>query len=147
MRGRQWAYLVVFGSFTVAVTVGFTLWSGYTWVWPWLLALVPALLGGGAGLAVYTSVVALAPGPDAHRRPDNPLEQAESTWQSQVLFWVGLLPPIPAVVVVVLGTVFDHAALRWAGGPVALVTGGFLAWWLGRVAVSRLRARGRSCCS
>ncbi|MGW4467674.1 hypothetical protein [Micromonospora sp. NPDC004704] len=142
LRGRQWAYLLVFGSLTVAVTVGFTLWSGSTWAWPWVSALVPALLGGGVGLAAYASVVALAPGPDAHRRPDNPLEHAETPWQSQVLFWVGLLPPVPAVVVVILGTVFDNAALLWAGGPVGLVTGVFLGWWLGRVAINRLRAGG-----
>ncbi|MBV1855159.1 hypothetical protein [Catellatospora tritici] len=142
LRGRQWAYLLVFGSLTVAVTIGFTLWSGYTWAWPWVLALVPALLGGGVGLAVFTSVVALTPGPDAHKRPDNPLEQAETLWQPQVLFWVGLLPPVPAVVMVILGTVFDNTALRWAGGPVGLVTGVFLGWWLGRVAIIRLRAKG-----
>lgn len=142
LRGRQWAYLLVFGPLTVAVTVGFTLWSGYTWAWPWVLALVPALLGGGVGLAVFTSVVALAPGPDAHKRPDNPLEQAETPWQSQVLFWVGLLPPVPAVVTVVLGTVFHNAALLWAGGPIGLATGVFLGWGLGRVAINRLRAKG-----
>jgi hypothetical protein len=142
LRGRQWAYLLVFGPLTIAVTVGFTLWSGYTWAWPWVLALVPTLLGGGVGMAVFASVVALAPGPDAHKRPDNPLEQAETPWQSQVLFWVGLLPPVPAVVTVVLGTVFDNAALLWAGGPVGLATGVFLGWWLGRVAINRLRAKG-----
>jgi ABC-2 type transport system permease protein len=142
LRGRQWAYLLVFGSLTVAVTVGFTLWSGYSWAWPWVLALVPALLGGGVGLAVYASVVALAPGPDAHRRPNNLLDQAETPWQAQVLFWVGLLPPVPAVVIVILGTVSDNAALLWAGGPVGLVTGVFLGWWLGRVAINRLRAKG-----
>ncbi|WP_144127899.1 hypothetical protein [Catellatospora sichuanensis] len=142
LRGRQWAYLLVFGSLTVAVTVGFTLWSGYTWAWPWVLALVPALLGGGVGLALYTSVVALAPGPDAHKRPDNPLEHGETPWQSQVLFWVGLLPAVPAVMTVVFGTVYDNAVLLWAGGPVGLATGVFLGWWLGRVAIGRLRAKG-----
>jgi ABC-2 type transport system permease protein len=91
---------------------------------------------------VFTSVVALAPGPDAHKRPDNPLDQAETPWQSQVLFWVGLLPPVPAVVTVVLGTVFDNAALLWAGGPMGLATGVFLGWGLGRVATNRLRAKG-----
>ena len=142
LRGRQWAYLLVFGPVAVAVTVGFTLWSGYTWAWPWVLALVPALLGGGVGLSVFTSVVALAPGPDAHKRPDNPLEQAETPWQSQVLFWIGLLPAAPAVVIVIFGTVFDNATLLWAGGPVGLATGVFLGWWLGRVAINRLRAKG-----
>jgi ABC-2 type transport system permease protein len=142
LRGRQVAYLLVFGPVTVAVTVGFMLWSGHTWAWPWVLALVPALLGGGAGLSAYASVVALAPGPDAHKRPDNPLEHADTPWQSQVLFWAGLLPPLPAIGMVVLGTVSDNAVLLWAGGPVGLATGVFLAWWLGRVAIKRLRARG-----
>jgi ABC-2 type transport system permease protein len=142
VRGRQWAYLLVFGPLTVAVTVGFTLWSGYTWAWPWVFALAPALLGGGMGLAVFASILALVPGPDAHKRPDNPLEQAETPWQSQVLFWVGLLPPVPAVVTVVLGTVYDNAALLWAGGPVGLATGVLLGWWLGRVGINRLRAHG-----
>jgi len=33
--------------------------------------------------------------------------------------------------------------LLWAGGPAGLATGVFLAWWLGRVAINRLRAHGR----
>jgi ABC-2 type transport system permease protein len=142
VRGRQWAFLLVFGVPVVAVTAGFTVWSGHTWAWPWVLALVPSMLGGGAGLAILSSVIALAPGPDAHKRPDNPLEHAETPWQSQVLFWVGLLPPIPAVVPVIVGAVTGNALLLWAGTPIGLVTGVFLAWWLGRVAAGRLLARG-----
>ena len=98
--------------------------------------------GGGVGLAAYTSVLALSPGADAHKRPDNPLEQGDTPWQSQVLFWVALLPPVPAVGVVVLGTVYDNAVLLWAGGPVSLATGVLLGWWLGRLAIDRLRRRG-----
>src|SRR5262249_36021697 len=76
IRGRQWAYLLLFGPLTIAVSIAFTVWSGYTWAWPWIAALVPALLGGGIGIMAYASVAALVPGPDAHKRPDNPLEGA-----------------------------------------------------------------------
>ncbi|MCA2214921.1 hypothetical protein [Jidongwangia harbinensis] len=142
VRGRQWAHLLVFGVPTVAATVGLTLRSGHACAWPWVLTLVPALLGGGVGLAVVTSVVALAPGPDAHKRPDNPLEHGETSWQSQVLFWICLLLPVPAVVPVIVGTVLGNPVLVWSGVPIGLLTGVLLAWWLGRVAINRLRARG-----
>jgi ABC-2 type transport system permease protein len=142
LRGRQLAYLLIFGPVTLAVAVGFTAWSGLVWAWPWVLALVPAMLGGGAGLGALLSVVALAPGPDAHKRPENPLEHGDTTGQANLMFWGGLLPGIPAATVLALGTVYDDVFLLWAGVPVGVATGVFLAWWLGRVAVGRLRAGG-----
>ncbi|MEU8076332.1 hypothetical protein AB0B31_12885 [Catellatospora citrea] len=142
VRGRQLAYLLVFGPVTVVVAVVCTAWSGLAWAWPWVLALVPALLGGGAGLAALMSVVALAPGPDAHKRPENPLEHGDTTGQANVMFWGGLLPAAPAATVLALGAVYDNAFLSWAGVPVGVATGVLLAWWLGRVASGRLRARG-----
>ena len=142
IRGRQWAYLALFGPLTVAVSVVFTIWGGYTWAWPWVAALVPSLLGGGIGLMSYASVAALVPGPDAHKRPDNPLDRADTTGQSNVLFWVALVPALPAVTVVILGLALSNPVLLWLGGPIGLVTGVVLAWWLGRVAIKRLTARG-----
>ncbi|WP_250033335.1 hypothetical protein [Paractinoplanes maris] len=142
VRGRQWAYLVVVGPIAVVLGIGFTLWSGHLWTWPWIAATVPALLGGGAGLIAYASVAAMVPGPDAHQRPDNPLERADTTGPAQVLFWLGLLPAVPAFAVVLLGEWLDSTALRWAGAPVGLATGIALAWWLGHAAVTRLTARG-----
>jgi ABC-2 type transport system permease protein len=142
VRGRQWAYLTVFGPIAVVLAVGGTLWSGHTWAWPWVAATVPALLGGGAGLTLYASVLAMAPGPDAHRRPDNPLDRPDNTGPAYVLFWVALLPPLPAAGMVALGTVFDNPVLLWAGGPLGLATGIVIAWWLGNAAITRLTARG-----
>ncbi|GHJ47217.1 hypothetical protein Cs7R123_45590 [Catellatospora sp. TT07R-123] len=142
LRGRQLAYLLVFGPVTLAVAAAFTLWSGLSWTWPWVLAFVPAMLGGGAGLGALISVVALAPGPDAHRRPDNPLEHGDTTGQATIMFWGGWLPAIPAAVLLTLGTAQDSTLLRWSAVPVGVTTGAFLAWWLGRVAIGRLSARG-----
>jgi hypothetical protein len=82
------------------------------------------------------------PGPDAHKRPDNPLERADATGQSNVLFWCGLLPAIPAVTAVYLGQHFDIPVLAWAGGPIGLATGIALGWWLDNLAAEQLTARG-----
>ncbi|SCG77567.1 hypothetical protein [Micromonospora humi] len=142
VRGRQVAYLIVFAPAAIALSIGFVWWSGMTWTWPWVAAAVPALLGGGAGLIVYSSVFGMVPGPDAHKRPSNPLERADTTGQSNVLFWVGLLPPAPALALVYLGTRFDQPWLSWAGVPVGVLTGVVVAWVLGGAAVRKLSADG-----
>ncbi|MFC5008706.1 hypothetical protein ACFPIJ_64185 [Dactylosporangium cerinum] len=142
LRGRQLGYLLIFGPITLVVAVVCTIWSGQTWTWPWVLALTPAMLGGGAGLGALISVVALAPGPDAHKRPDNPLEHGDTTGQANLMVWGGLVPGIPAGVLLGFGTAYDNAFLLWAAVPVGVATGVFLAWWLGNVAVGRLEARG-----
>ncbi|MGA3562415.1 hypothetical protein [Melissospora conviva] len=142
VRGRQWAYLIVFAPITIILSVGFVWWSGYTWTWPWVAATVPALLGGGAGLIVYSSVFGMVPGPDAHRRPSNPLERADTTGQSQVLFWVGTLLTVPGLGLVLLGERLDQPWLTWAGMPVSLLTGIVVGYWLGKAAISRLATGG-----
>ncbi|WP_377267779.1 hypothetical protein [Peterkaempfera sp. SMS 1(5)a] len=142
IRGRQWAGLLVFGPLTVAVSIAFTAWSGCTWAWPWVAALVPALLGGGIGIMSYASVAALVPGPDAHKRPDNPLDRADTTGQSNVLFWAAVVPALPAATAVTLGVMLSNPVLLWLGAPIGVATGILLAWWLGRVAINRLTAKG-----
>lgn len=142
LRARQYAYLLVFTPITLLVVVTFTAWSGQTWAWPWVLALLPAMLGGGAGLVALFSIVAFAPGPDPHHRAENPLDDAGDIGSAFVVFFLSLLPPLPAVAVVTAGTVLDDALLRWAGIPVGIATGTLLAWWLGKIGYRRLQARG-----
>jgi ABC-2 type transport system permease protein len=120
----------------------FTTVSGYSWTWPWVAALVPALLGGGIGLMSYASVTALVPGPDAHKRPESPLDRADTTGPSNALFFVALLPAVPAAGVLTLGTVLDSSVVSWLGVPVGVATGVLLARWLGRIAADRLTANG-----
>ncbi|MGH2390741.1 MAG: hypothetical protein ACRDIE_21275, partial [Chloroflexota bacterium] len=141
VRGRQWAWLVVFAPGTLAAAVIFTALSGLEWAWPWVLALVPALLGGAAGLWVWAAVVAPAPGPDPRRGGDSLLDRP-SGGMAYALFWLALLPAVPAAAVVLAGTLLESAALRWAGVPVGIATGILIAWWLGRVAYRRLEERG-----
>jgi len=142
VRGRQWAFLLVFAPVTIVIAVVFAAVSGLTWTWPWVLALTPALLGGGAGLLAIIWVAILVPGPDAHRRPDNPMDHGNAAGPANIMFWTGLLPAVPAVGLLLAGTELHNEAVRWTAVPMGVATGCLLAWWLGRAGARRLEARG-----
>lgn len=142
VRGKQWAWLLIFTPLTILATLVFIPLSGQNWAWPWVLASTPALLGGGVGLLVLVSVMALAPGPDPRQGRANPLEQGNSGGQAMYLFFLGLLPPLPALAVVLSGTLLENDLLRWTGSLVGLVTGIGVAWWFGHIAAQRLEKRG-----
>jgi ABC-2 type transport system permease protein len=135
VRGRQLGWLLVFGPYAVVMTVALTTVAGQLWAWPWALAFTAALLGGGAGLCVLGSLVApLAPADDGGPTP---------AWSLKIhlALLAALLPLLPGAALLVLGTVQEDAALRWAAVPVSATIGLALASGLGRVAVGRLRAR------
>lgn len=142
VRGRQRAFLFLFGPIVTVAAIALTALSGVGWTWPWMLALTPAVLGGGIGLLAWVSIVALVPGRDPHHRPDNPMENADATGPGYVVFWVGLLPCLPAIGALAAGTALHNAPLRWAGVPVGIATGVLLYEWLGRLGYRRLVARG-----
>jgi len=87
-------------------------------------------------------VFGMVPGPDAHQRPSNPLERADTTGQSNAVFWVGMLPAVPAATVVLLGERLNLPWLMWAGLPVSVVTGVLAARLLGTLAIKRLTTHG-----
>ncbi len=95
LRGRQWAFAAVFGPLAIGTAVLVTVLGGQTWAWPWVLALTPAVLGGSSGLLAVIWVAALVPGPDAHQRPDNPMDHGDATGPANLMFWTGLLTAIP----------------------------------------------------
>ena len=142
VRGRQRAFLLVLGPVVAVAAIALTALAGSAWTWPWVLALSPALVGGQIGLLAWISIVALVPGRDPHRRPDNPTENADASGPGQVAFWAGLLPCVPAMGALVAGTLLHNAPLRWAGVPVGVATGVVLYSWLGRLGYRRLVARG-----
>jgi hypothetical protein len=139
VHGRQRALLFLLGP---VVTVAAIALARPGWTWPWVLALSPALLGGQIGLLAWISVVALVPGQDPHRRPDNPTESAGATGPGYVAFWAGLLPCLPAVGALLAGTLLHSAPLRWAGVPAGVATGVLLYVWLGHLGCRQLAARG-----
>ncbi|MFD8526522.1 hypothetical protein ACFV0L_03840 [Streptosporangium canum] len=60
IRGRQLAWLLITAPPTVALTLIMLALTGQYDLWPWLAALVPALLGGGAGVTVLVLTAATA---------------------------------------------------------------------------------------
>ena len=122
VRARQRAFLLVFGPPTLLITLLLTWWSGYASAWPLVLSVLPAILGGAAGLVVACSVYAAVPTTDAHKRSGNPLNAGENEGETMGIVYLMLvlvsLTAGPALV----------AALAWS--------------WLGRADRCRVRRTG-----
>jgi ABC-2 type transport system permease protein len=138
VRARQRAFLLVFGPPTLVITLLLTWWSGSSSAWPPVLSVLPALLGGAAGLVVACSVFAAVPTTDAHKRSGNPLNSGENEGETMGIVWVMLI-----LVSLTAGPALGAAlAWSWWGITVGVATG-VLAWWyLGRLAATRLEQRG-----
>ncbi|WP_433164063.1 hypothetical protein [Kribbella sp. CA-247076] len=138
VRARQRAFLLVFGPVTILITVLLTWWSGSSSAWPLVLSVLPALLGGAAGLVVAASVFAAVPTTDAHKRSGNPLNSGENEGETMGIVWVMLI----LVSFTAAPALLAALAWSWWGVPVG-VASGVLAWWyFGRVAADRLEQRG-----
>lgn len=143
VRGRQLAWLAAVAPVGIGLTVAGVLISGHHWTWPVVSALLPAVLGTGAGVLVLLSVYAPVRVPDPHRRGNTPGQDtgavAAVVWPALILTALGAAP---ALAVVVAGTMRGEPLLQWAATPVGVLTGVALAWGLGRLAGRRLAARG-----
>ncbi|TWD80660.1 ABC-2 type transport system permease protein [Kribbella amoyensis] len=137
VRARQRAFLLVFGPPVALISVLLTWWSG-TDTWPIVLTVVPALLGGAAGLIVLSSVYAAVPTTDAHKRSGNPLNAGENAGEATGLAYVMIvliaLTAAPALVVALFAS--------WWGVPVGLASAVLAWWWGGKAAAERLDQRG-----
>ncbi|MFB4270468.1 hypothetical protein [Nonomuraea sp. GTA35] len=138
VRGRQRAWLLVVGPAAVILSLAGTLVSGQTWAWPWVLGLLPALLGGGAGIIVLLAVTSLVPGTDPHKRGGNPLSTGADETAETSLAWLVLLA-VPATALPAAGALLLHP---WAGIATGVLTGALSAWGLGRIAYRRLENHG-----
>ncbi|GAB2680878.1 hypothetical protein [Kribbella swartbergensis] len=138
VRARQRAFLLVFGPPTLLITLLLTWWSDSSNAWPLVLSVLPALLGGAAGLVVACSVFAAVPTTDAHKRSGNPLNSGENEGETMGVVWLMLI-----LVSLTAGPALAAALVwSWWGVPVGLATG-VLAWWyLGRLTITRLEQRG-----
>jgi ABC-2 type transport system permease protein len=138
VRARQRAFLLVFGPPTLVITLLLTWWAGDATAWPLVLSVLPALLGGAAGLIVACSVYFAVPTTDAHKRSGNPLNSGENEGETMGIVYVMLvLVSVSAAPALIVGL-----NASWWGVPVGVLTG-VLAWWyLGRTAAARLEKRG-----
>jgi len=133
VRGRQAAWLLVVGPYTVAVTIACTALSGVPATWPWVLAVLPAILGGAAGLAPLSSLISVQP-LDETGGPT----PAYSLKVHIALVLVALTGLVP-VAVLVAGRLGHQPWLTWLAVPAGIATGIALAGWLGALAVTRLQ--------
>ncbi|MFI6907066.1 hypothetical protein ACIBKY_37810 [Nonomuraea sp. NPDC050394] len=138
VRGRQLAWLLIVGPAAVLLSLTGTLVSGQTWAWPWVLGLLPALLGGGAGVIVLLAVTSLVPGTDPHKRGGNPLSTGADETAETSLAWLVLLA-VPVTALPAAGAILLHP---WAGIATGVLTGALAAWGLGRIAYRRLENHG-----
>lgn len=148
VRGRQIAWIMVVAPVSIVISLLFLYFSKMGWAWAWVLALLPSLLGGGAGLILFLSVYKLVPVTDPHRRGRGTIVSGDDM-NAGKLFITNLLllillffTSIPTLVSLTLGTLLQQNLLRWMGVPVGLCTGLFIAWYFGRLAYRRLEARG-----
>jgi ABC-2 type transport system permease protein len=138
VRARQRGFLLVFGPVTLLITLLLTWWSGVTSAWALVLSVLPAVLGGAAGLVVACSVYAAVPTTDAHKRSGNPLNSGENDGETVGLVYIMLVLVATTSAPALLVALYQG----WWGVPVGLLSG-LLAWWyLGRVAARRLDRRG-----
>lgn len=146
VRGRQLAWLAIFGPLVVTAAVAGPVLTGSSSAPVWLAGLVPAVLGAGCGLVVLQSAylpVALPPG-------SNPFHQGGSSSGAgcvkglTALAFLLLLVPVtlPVVAIVLVGRLAGLPALAWAGLPVGAAIGITVAWWWGALAIRRVEAHG-----
>jgi ABC-2 type transport system permease protein len=145
VRGRQWAWLLVVGPVALLAAVVAPGLAGSPDAYPWVLALVPALLGGGAGTLLLMSV--LTPFPMPVQRDGNPFAASGHVGFANfgtrlVLCLLQLVPAVPVAVLLLLGSMGVLPWALWLALPVGVLGGVVTAWWWGRIAYRRLEAQG-----
>jgi ABC-2 type transport system permease protein len=135
IRGRQWAWLLLVGPYAILSSVLLTLVSAQGWAWPWLLGILPAVIGGAAGLVPLASVTSVQTlDENGGPRPTWPVK----VYAVLILIVVTGLPP---AAVLVAGAADGATWLEWIAVPVGVGTGVALAIGLGALAARRLVRR------
>ena len=145
VRGRQWAWGLIVGP--IAILAGLILpgVAGGAWAYPWVLGVLPAMLGGGAGFMLLLSVYWAFPMPV--QRGGNPFNSGNRPGCTRglvrllsMLFL--LVSALPSLILLIIGQVQSNSLVSWIAVPVGVATGAATAWWLGRLAEQRLLDRG-----
>ncbi len=139
VRGRQAAWLLVVGAVGIGTAVVLTAFSGHPEAWPWVVASLPALLGGAAGLGILLSVVTPAALPE--RRGGDPLDLGDDPTTGGNLMLHGVVMSL-AVPALAIPAVLAAAVNPVLGLVVGLATGAAYAWLGGAIAAWRLERAG-----
>lgn len=146
VRGRQWAWALIVGPVAVLAALVLPGVTGATDSYPWVLALVPALLGAGAGTVLLASVQ--SPYAMATGKGRNPMGASTSggglaaVMRRMLLVLVQLAVAVPVVILLVLGSTGVLPAATWIATPFGVGCGIAAAWWWGRRAYRQLEVRG-----
>jgi ABC-2 type transport system permease protein len=141
VRGRQLAWLLLTAPVT-GVLVGVLPALASPSAYPWVLALAPALVGGGSGLVALLSVFTAYPLPDQRA---NPFSAGNNPGLLRFLLQLGIALLLAVVALPVLAVVWLGSGVppvQWLGVPVGVAVGVLCWWWWGRIAARRLAARG-----
>ena len=131
VRGRQYAWLLLIGPYTVALTVVGSLVAGQAWAMPWAYGLLAAILGGAAGVCPLSSVIAPQP-LDANGSPG-------PTWVLKTYASIVLiaLSAAPTLAVLIVGRSLGSAVITWLAVLVGVISGAVALVVLGRLAGRR----------
>jgi ABC-2 type transport system permease protein len=143
VRGRQLAWLMIVAPVALVLAAVLPGVSDPA-VYPWVMGLVPALLGGGAGLVVILGVFTAYPMPD---RKAGPFAAGSSPGFLRGLTQIAIMlllvvVALPEAAVVLVGSQSGSVVVEWLGVPVGIGIGILLFWWWGGIAVRRLASRG-----
>jgi ABC-2 type transport system permease protein len=136
IRGRQWAWALIVGPIAILAGVVLPGATGHTSAYPWILGVLPAMLGCGAGFIVLLSVYWPFPLP----RGQNPFAMGNRPGCSRS--FVRMLSILILVVSALPSLALLYFGAGWFAVPVGVLVGAFAAWQLGRIAEARLLDRG-----
>lgn len=145
VRGRQWAWALVVAPAVVAMVAILPAVTGSAGSYPWLLGIIPAIFGAGAGTVVLASVRAPYPMPTTRNR--NPFASggrpsAANLLAILVIMLLLFATAIPPLVLLVVGQIAALPVLTWLAVPLGVAIGVGAAFWFGRMAHRRLETGG-----
>ncbi|PKV90204.1 ABC-2 type transport system permease protein [Amycolatopsis echigonensis] len=146
IRGRQLAWALIVAPVALVLALVLPGVTGVPGAYPWVLGLVPATLGAGAGILMLQSVFLAFPLPD-QRRSGSPWSSGGRPGCARAAMMLAttlliVLGALPVVALGVAGKLADLPVLQWLGIPAGIATGIALAWWWGSLAQQRLATRG-----
>ena len=145
VRGRQWAWALIVGPVALLAALVLPGVAGRASAYPWVLGLLPAMLGAGAGFILLLS--AYLPYPMPAQKGGSPFSAGGRPGFGRAMTRLGsvlllLVSALPSLVLLLVGSFTDEPLVQWLALPTGLLTGWLAAWGLGRLTYQRLEERG-----
>ncbi|HZK06246.1 MAG TPA: hypothetical protein VFC82_10460 [Actinomycetaceae bacterium] len=142
VRGRQLAWLIVFGGMGALLTILGLLLHPDPALVPWALGAFLASVGAGAGLVVVMSFYALAPSRDRRQARHSPADQSDETGPAFATLFLSLLLMAPTIGLLLAGQLTGNPWLLWGGVAAGALTAILSPLLSGAAAARRLTSHG-----